>query len=106
MGSRWRLTAATDGNVCRQGENNGKSYPPEMQKLIRALKRHGMIMADNGSAIRISTDTDSRWGAPGSTTSAEYVLQGWTHCLTGKDFEVVDASLLMVNPDSAEVLGQ
>ena len=106
MGSRWRLTAATDDNVCHQGENNGKPYPPEMKKLIRALKRHGMILADNGSAIRISTDTDSRWGTPGSNTSVEYVFQGWTHCLTGKDFEVVDASLLMVNPDSAEIFGQ
>ena len=106
MGSRWRLTAATDDNVCHQGENNGKTYPPEMKKLIRALKLHGVVLSDNGLAIRISTDTDSRWGATGSTTSAEYILQGWTHCLTGKDFEVVDTSLLMVNPDSAEVLGQ
>jgi hypothetical protein len=103
MGSRWRLLAATDEGVCREGENSGKSYPPEMRRLVHALKHYGIILADNGIAIRIATDTDARWGNPGSSSSPEYVLNGWTHCLTGRDFEVVDSSLLMVNSDSAEI---
>ncbi|HEX3745447.1 MAG TPA: hypothetical protein VHW09_16000 [Bryobacteraceae bacterium] len=106
MGSRWRLKASTDENVCHEGENSGKPLPPEMRRLFHALKRYGMILADNGTGIRISTDTDGRWGDPNSSSSAEYVMNGWTHCVTGKDFEVVDASLLMVNSDSAETIGQ
>ena len=106
MGSRWRVRAATDENVCHEGENNGKPYPPEMRRLVHALKRYGMILSDNGLALRLSTDVDPRWGNPGSSSSPEYVMNGWTHCLTGRDFEVVDASLLMVSSDSAEALGQ
>ena len=104
MGSRWRLKASVDEGVCRQNENAGKPYPPEMRRFIRALKRYGMILADNGLAIRISSDTDSRWGDPQSSSSQEYIFNGWTHCLTGRDFEVVDASPLMVSRDSAEVV--
>jgi hypothetical protein len=104
MGSRWRLKASVDEAVCRANDNAGKPYPPEMHRLIRALKGYGMILADNGIAIRISTDADSRWGNPESTSSPEYVLNGWTHCLTGHDFEVVDSSLLTVSPDSAAVV--
>ena len=105
MGSRWRLKASTDENVCRANDNAGKPYPPEMKRLIHALKHYGMIVADNGLPIRISTDVDPRWGN-GSPSSAEYILNGWTHCLTGRDFEVVDASALMVNSDSAETIAQ
>ena len=104
MGSRWRLRAPVDEGVCRQGDNAGKSYPPEMRRLIRALKRYGMIVADNGSAISISSDTDSHWGDPRSSSSPEYVFNGWTHCLTGRDFEVVDATPLMAGRDSAEAV--
>ena len=106
MGSRWRMRASTDEAVCRQGENNGKPYPPEVTRLIRALKHYGMILSDNGLAIRISTDADPRWGDGKSANNVEAVLNGWTHCLTGRDFEVVDTSLLMVNSDSGEALKQ
>jgi hypothetical protein len=102
MGSRWRLKASVDEGVCRQNDDAGKPYPPEMRRLIRALKRYGMILSDNGLAIRISTDTDSRWGDPQSSSSPEYVFSGWAHCLTGRDFEVVDSSALMISRDSAE----
>ena len=104
MGSRWRLKASVDDGVCRQNDNAGKPYPPEVRRLIRALKRYGMILADNGIAIRISTDADSRWGDPQSSGSPEYVLNGWTHCLTGRDFEVVDPSSIMVSGDTAETV--
>ena len=103
MGSRWRLKAATDENVCHAADRNGQPYPPEMKRLIHGLKGYGIILADNGLAIRILTDADARWGNPGLPTSQEYILNGWTHCLTGKDFEVVDASGLMVNPNSGEI---
>ena len=104
MGSRWRLKASTDENTCRQGDNTGKPYPPEMKRLMHALKHYGMILADNGLAIRISTDVDPRWGDPSSPSSAEYVFNGWTHCLYGRDFEVVNSSASMVSSDSAETI--
>ena len=104
MGSRWRLKASVDESVCRASDNVGKPYPPEMKRLIRALKRYGMILADNGLAIRISADTDARWGDPNSPSSPEYVFNGWTHCITGRDFEVVDSSPLIVSRESAETV--
>jgi hypothetical protein len=102
MGSRWRLKASVDENTCHAFDNDGKPYPPEMKRLIRALKHYGMLLSDNGLSIRITTDADTRWGNPNSPTSMEWTFNGWTHCLTGKDFEVVDDSLLMVNRDSGE----
>ena len=102
MGSRWRLRASTDEAMCHASDNAGKPYPPAMQRLIRALKRYGMILADNGAAILIQSDTDPRWGDPNSPSSQQWIFNGWTHCLTGRDFEVVDSLSLMVNANSAE----
>jgi hypothetical protein len=102
MGSRWRLKASVDENVCHAADNNGKPYPPEMKRLIRAFKHYGIILADNGLAIRVQTDVDKRWETAAPGGNPEYVLNLWTHCLTGRDFEVVDSNALMVNPNSAE----
>jgi hypothetical protein len=104
MGARWRLKASVDENTCHESDNNGKSYPAEMKRLIRALKHYGMILADNGLAIRISADTDARWGDPTNSSSPEYVFNGWTHCLSGRDFEMVDSAALMVGGNSAEAV--
>ncbi len=101
MGSRWRLKASFDGQTCRENENSGKAFPPEMQRLVRALKGYGMILADNGLAIKITTDADHRWGNPASETSPNWIINGWTHCITGRDFEVVDAAPLMMDLNSA-----
>jgi hypothetical protein len=104
MGSRWRLKASFDETTCRTSENAGQPFPPEMQRLIRALKHYGMILADNGLAIKISTDADRRWGDPESPSSATWVMNGWCHCMSGEDFEVVNAQPLMVNANSAETV--
>ncbi len=37
------------------------SYPPQSQVILAALKKYGMIMADNGSSMYISGDPDNRW---------------------------------------------
>jgi len=103
MGSRWRLKASFDETKCAADSNQGQAFAPEAQRIIRALKRYGMILADNGSAILITTDSDPRWGDPNSSNSANWVLNGWTHCIRGSDFEVVDTSTLMANPNSAAV---
>ena len=51
MGMRMRLKASFDIS----------SFPPQAQVILAALKKYGMIMADNGSSIYISGDPDDRW---------------------------------------------
>jgi hypothetical protein len=103
MGSRWRLKRSFDEAVCRENEHSGKPFPPEMRRLIRALKQYGMILADNGLAIKISTDADHRWGDPYDQTSPTWLINGWSHCMTGQDFEVVDSQAMMVSANSGAV---
>jgi len=51
MGTRLRLKARFDIS----------SYPADAQVILTALKRYGMILADNGSAMFISGVPDNRW---------------------------------------------
>src|SRR5215472_2830826 len=39
----------------------GSGFPADDQVILTALKKYGMILADNGSAIFISGAPDSRW---------------------------------------------
>jgi hypothetical protein len=79
MGLRIRLKAGV----------NISSFGPQSQVILRALKKYGMILADNGSALYV--------------TGAPHV--GWDdddlhdlHQITGEDFEVVDTSTLRNGP--------
>jgi hypothetical protein len=51
MGTRLRLKASFDIS----------GFSPANQVILTALKKYGMILADNGSAIFISGAPDSRW---------------------------------------------
>ena len=51
MGMRVRLKASFDIS----------GYSPAMQVILRALKRYGMILADNGSNWYVSGQHDPRW---------------------------------------------
>jgi hypothetical protein len=51
MGMRMRL----------QASYNVSSFPPQAQTVLAALKKYGMIMADNGSSMYINGDPDNRW---------------------------------------------
>ena len=51
MGTRLRLKAAF----------NISGFPADDQVILTALKKYGMILADNGSAIFISGAPDNRW---------------------------------------------
>ena len=73
MGLRLRLKASVDIS----------GFGPHARVVLTALKRYGMILADNGSPWYISGAPDSRWN-----DSEMHVLQ----TLTGVDFEVVDTS--------------
>ena len=51
MGMRLRLKSSYDIT----------SFPPQSQVILAALKKYGMIVADNGSSTFISGDPDNRW---------------------------------------------
>jgi hypothetical protein len=54
MGARLRLRADFDTS----------GFSAQNQVILMALKKYGMILADNGSAIYISGAPDSRWNNP------------------------------------------
>jgi hypothetical protein len=75
MGLRVRLKASVDIS----------HLPYQARVVALALKRYGMIVADNGSAWYISGAPDPRW-----SDDALHQLDR----LSGRDFEVVDTSSL------------
>jgi len=85
MGERFRLKAAFDIS----------GYPADVQVILRAMKKYGMIMADNGSAWFISGKPDPRWNNDN--------LQAFSRLL-GSNFEAVDATVLRIDPDSGAAL--
>ena len=56
-------------------------YAPEVQKIFRAFKKYGLIVADNGSDLYVSGVYDTRWD--------NGVLNPAFHGLTTDDFEVI-----------------
>jgi hypothetical protein len=85
MGVRFRLRANFDIS----------GYSQTNQIILKALKKYGMMIADNGSAWFISGAPDSRWD------NTDLHNLGAVH---GSDFEVVDVSGLMVDPNSGQAL--
>jgi len=83
MGVRFRLRADFDVS----------SFSPANQIILRALKKYGMMIADNGSAWYLSGAPDSRWN------NDELHDLGR---IKGTDFEAVDVSGLMITPDSGQ----
>jgi hypothetical protein len=84
MGQRFRLKA--DFEI--------SGFSPEVQVILRALKKYGMILADNGSSWFIQGEPDPRWD--------DEVLVGELGLVKGSSFEAVDESSLMINPDSGQ----
>jgi hypothetical protein len=83
MGQRFRLKS----NV------NTSSFGPNVQIILRALKKYGMFLADNGSSWFLSGAPDPRW-------NDDELHQ--LSLLHGSDFEAVDESSLMIDPNSAQ----
>lgn len=71
MGTRLRMKAST----------NISGYTPEIQRIFRAMKRHGLILADNGSDMYIQGTMDSAWDND--------ILNPAFHALHADDFEVI-----------------
>ena len=86
MGQRFRLKASVDIS----------GYPPTVQVILRALKKYGMILADNGSSWYLSGAPDDRWDNDALHTLSQ---------VQGSDFEAVDESSLMVQADSGQAGG-
>jgi hypothetical protein len=84
MGLRLRLKASV----------NVSGLPKQARIVAVAMQKYGIIVADNGSPWYISGAPDERWD-----NDALHAL-GRLH---GSDFEAVDASSLMADPDSAAV---
>ena len=71
LGARLRLKASKDLS----------GFTPELQRIFRAMKRYGLIVADNGSDMYISGTMDARWN--------NSVLNPAFRALTADDFEVI-----------------
>jgi hypothetical protein len=82
MGQRFRLKANFD--ISR--------FSAPVRVILQAMKAYGLILADNGSAWYISGVPDSRWDNDMLVSELAQVK--------GSDFEAVDVSPLMVDPDS------
>jgi hypothetical protein len=71
MGARLRLKAS----------KSISGFAPEVQRIFRAMKRYGLIVADNGADMYITGTMDARWNND--------VLNPAFSALTADDFEVV-----------------
>jgi|GEM_PF-759945 len=84
MGQRFRLKASVDLS----------GYSAPVQVILRAMKKYGIILADNGASWYISGAPDERW---------DNTMLHELDAVRGSDFEAVDCSGLMVDPDSGRV---
>lgn len=83
MGARFRLRASFDIST----------FSAANQVILRALKKYGMMLADNGSAWYLSGAPDDRWD------NNDLHNLG---LLKGSDFEAVDVASLMIDPNSGQ----
>ena len=84
MGQRFRLKASFDIS----------GFSTEVQVILKAMQRYGVILADNGSNWYISGSPDARWD--------DDVLVDEFRQIKGSDFEAVDVSSLMIDPNSGQ----
>ncbi len=76
MGARLRLKTNVGG-----ADPAFRTSDPNVQKVFRAMQKHGLIVADNGSDMYITGTFDKRWD--------NGVLNPAFSLLTASDFEVV-----------------
>lgn len=86
MGQRFRLKASFDIS----------GFPTQIQVILRAMKKYGMIVADNGSNWYISGVPDPNWDND--------MLVGEFLNVPGSAFEAVDISPLLINSNSSQAL--
>ena len=84
MGQRFRLKAGLDI----------WGFSRDTKVIPTALKKYGMILADNGSSWYISGSPDPRW---------DNDILHELGSVKGSAFEAVDEFSLMANPNSGQV---
>jgi len=85
MGQRFRL----------RNDFDISTFPSNVQVILNAMKKYGIIVADNGSNWFISGAPDDRWNNDELSTLGH---------VSGSNFEAVDVSGLMVNLDSGQAV--
>jgi hypothetical protein len=85
MGERFRLKASFDITP----------FPSEVRVILRAMKKYGIILADNGSAWYITGKPDPRW----NDDTLHMLGQ-----VLGSNFEAVDATALEIDPNSGAAI--
>jgi len=85
MGARFRLRASF----------NISTYSTTNQIILKAMKKYGIMLADNGSAWYISGAPNANWN-----DSDLHNLGN----VKGSDWEAVDVSPLMIDPNSGQAL--
>jgi hypothetical protein len=83
MGQRFRLKASYDIS----------KFSPEVQVILRALKKYGMVLADHAGDWVLYGAPDDRW-------NVERLKE--LQRLRPTDFEAVDVSILQVSSDSGK----
>jgi hypothetical protein len=83
LGARFRLKAGFDLS----------GFSPKARVVLRAMKRYGLILADNGSDWYFQGTRDRRW---------RNALLDQLKTVPASAFEAVDVSSCMVDPDSAQ----
>ena len=86
MGQRFRLRA-------NYPETKTPPFSPHALTIIRALKKYGMMLADNGSRWYVSGAPDDRW---------DNAVLHQLDVIVGSDYEAVDVSSLQVSPNSGQ----
>jgi hypothetical protein len=86
MGQRFRLKAGF----------NITGFSPQVQVILRTLKKYGMILADNGSNWYISGIPDAGWD--------DDHLVNQLKTVKGSDFEAVDGTAPMIGMDFARAM--
>lgn len=76
MGARLRLKQTVNGQ-----DPVNRTDDPHLRKIFRAMQRHGLIVADNGSDLYVSGTFDVRWNND--------VLNPGFALLSASDFEVI-----------------
>ncbi len=99
--ARHFASSSTDPNLPPMGvwfrlraDFDTSTLSPQARVVADALKRHGMILADNGSPWMLTGAPDERWDNQG--------LRDLTR-ITAADLEAVDVSSLMDDPNSARM---
>jgi hypothetical protein len=85
MGQRFRLKA--DFAIA--------AFPANVQVILRALKKYGMMLADNGSAWYLSGAPDPRWDDDELHTLTQ---------IPGDAFEAVDVTALRIGSSSGQAV--